>query len=86
MGKEARKNIIKFKNDLLFKKWIKLIISIYKGHNYYEDLRKTDKKIAKEEAITIIKNQIKLLKIRIKKFQNITINDIENFTYIENLE
>ena len=85
LGKEARKNIKKFRNDLLFNKWVKLIISIYKGHNYYEDLRKKDKKITKKEAITIIENQINLLKKRIKKFQNITINDIENFTYIENI-
>ena len=85
LGKEARKNMIKYKNDLLLDKWIKLIISIYKNDNYYDYLRKKDKKISENEAITIIKNQIKLLIKREKKYKNITINDIENFSFIENL-
>jgi glycosyltransferase involved in cell wall biosynthesis len=73
LGKEARNNMKKFKNDLLLKKWIKLILSIYKGESFYEELRNSDCKLAEEESLKIINNQIKLLKLRNKKFQNITI-------------
>ena len=31
LGKEARKNMKRFKNDLLLEKWINIILSIYKG-------------------------------------------------------
>ena len=86
LGKEARKNIKKFNNQMLLNKWINLIISIYKGEKYYEKFRNKEKKIKKENALKIIENQIKLLKLRVKKFENITINDIENFTFMENLK
>ena len=85
LGKEARKNLKRFKNDLLLKKWIELILSIYKGENFYEELRNTESKLSEDESLKIINNQIKLLKLRKKKFQNIKINDIENLTLIENI-
>ncbi len=85
LGKEARKNIKKYRNDLLLIKWIKLIISIYNGGNYYDNLRKKDKKITEKESIKIIENQINLLKKREKKYINISINDIENFIYMKHL-
>jgi glycosyltransferase involved in cell wall biosynthesis len=86
LGKEARKNIKKYRNNLLFNKWIKLILSIYKGDDYYKKLQKEDIKISKNDALKIISNQIYLLKKRENKFRNITIKDIENFTYIENIK
>ena len=85
LGKEARENIKQFNNELLSKKWINLIISIYKEDNYYDMLRNNEKKISKNESLKIIKNQIDLLKLRNKKFRNITIHDIENFTFIEDI-
>ena len=85
LGKEARENIKQFNNELLLKKWINLIISIYKGDNYYEILRNNENKISKNEYLKIIENQINLLKLRNNTFNNITIQDIENFTFIENL-
>ena len=63
----------RFKNDLLLKKWINLILSIYKGESFYEDLRNSDCKLSEDESLKIINNQIKLLKLRNKRFQNITI-------------
>jgi len=44
LGKEARRKIRVFKNDILLQKWIKLIISVYHGNYYYEKLRKLGKK------------------------------------------
>ena len=85
LGKNARKNVKKLKNDLLVNKWISLILSIYKNDNYSEYVRNQSKKIDKNEAIRIIEKQIYLLNRREKQFQNITIENFENFTYIENL-
>ena len=85
LGKEARNGMKKFNNKSLLKKWVKIILSIYKGDNYYDILRNQDKKINKENSLKIIKNQVKLLQIRINKFKNISIKDNENFTFMENL-
>ena len=86
LGKEARKNMKKFRNNVLLKKWVKLIIAIFNGGDYYKKLRIQNKKISKSEAIKIIENQVKLLKLRKKDLMNITVNDIENFTFLENLK
>ena len=85
LGKDARKNMKQYDNNLLLKRWIQLILAIYKGDIYYERLRNKDKKMSKENAKEIIKSQIKLLKMRKEQFKNITIENIENFTYMENL-
>ena len=49
LGKEARKNIEKYRNDLLMNKWIKLILSIYCGNYFYEKLRKSGKKLSEKK-------------------------------------
>ena len=66
----------KFKNSLTAKKWIELIKAVYKGDKYYEKLRKENKKISEIEALTILKTQLKLLKKRIEKYKNITIDTL----------
>ena len=86
LGKEARNAMKKFNNMILLKKWVKLIISIYKGDNSYEKLRNQDKKISIKDALRIIKNQVKLLKKRNKKFKNLTFKDIQNFSFMKNLK
>ena len=65
LGREARKSMKKFKNELLLKKWIKLILSIYNGDSYYLNLRKEDEKISENESLIILKKQVELLKMRI---------------------
>ena len=35
IGKEARLSMKRFNNNLLAKKWIKLILSVYNGDAYY---------------------------------------------------
>ena len=85
LGKDARKSMKKFENKMLLKKWIKLILSIYNGNIYYEKLKEQEKKISEEEAINILKNQVELLKSRIPNFNNITIENLLNFTFMENL-
>ena len=85
LGRDARKNMNHFGNELLLKKWIKLIISIYKGDSFYDNLRNKDKKISEKEALKILRNQIQLLKQRNQKFKNITLNNILNFTFMQKL-
>ena len=85
LGKEARKSMKKFRNDLLLKKWIKLILSIYNGNYYYEKLKSQDNKITEEEAINILKNQVELLKMRMPRFKNITIKNLENFEFMKGI-
>ena len=85
LGKEARKSMKQFKNDLLLKRWVKLILSIFKGDEYYKIFKNQDKNISENKSLNIIKNQIKLLKMRNKNFENITINKLENFTFLEKI-
>ena len=86
LGKEARNNMKRFRNDLLLKKWIKIILEIYKGRNIYEIEKNKNIKLSKDESLKIIENQIKLLKLRNTKLKNITINNIENITFMENIQ
>ena len=85
LGEEARNNMKHFNNDLLLIKWIKLILSIYNGDYFYNSLRKKDKALSPEKIINIINKQIYLLKKRIPIFCNITINDFENFSFMEKI-
>lgn len=85
LGNEARKSMKQYNNKLILKKWNQLILSIYNGDNYYQLLREKNKKIPEKKSINILINQIKLLKIRNKKFNNITFLDVINFTKMENL-
>ena len=85
LGKAARKSMKKFRNDLLLKRWKNLIFSIYKGYNY-KALQNKDKVLYRNEARKILENQIILLKKRKKELVNITIYNIENLTFMENLK
>ena len=73
LGKSARKSMYTINNELLLNKWIKLILSVYFGENYYKKLREEDKKISEEEAKKILDNQLNLLKMRKSKYNNIKI-------------
>ena len=85
LGRESRRSMKKFNNKKLLKMWIKLLLSISKGYEYYQELRKNSTRLTESEAINIIHNQLKLLKKRKPKYANMTINDLENFSYIQSL-
>ena len=76
----------KFRNYLILKRWVKIILAIYKGKEHYQKLRDEDKKLSEKDSIKLIQNQINLLKSRKPKFNNISLNDIINFTFMENLK
>ena len=86
LGKEARKSMSYIRNDLILEKWIELILSIYKGDKYYQQLLNKSKGISKQKALKIIKNQLKILKRRKKYFKNITLKNLLNFSYMENFK
>jgi len=86
LGNSARKSMYTMNNELLLNKWIKLILSVYFGESYYEKLREEDKKISENKAKKILNSQLNLLKMRNSIFNNIKINNINNFTYMKNLE
>jgi glycosyltransferase involved in cell wall biosynthesis len=73
LGIEGRKNMKRFNNDLLLIKWLKLILSIYNGEIYFEIMKRNEKQMSKNSSLYILKNQIKLLKIRKPEFINISI-------------
>ena len=75
-----------FKNEELRNKWIKLILSIYCGNYFYEKLRKLGKKLSEKKIINLLKNQISLLKNRNTILNNITLNNIENFSFLINIK
>ena len=83
LGKEARESIKNFNNNITFNKWIKLLLSIFNGDNYYQSMRKQDIKIDKEVALNLIETQIKLLQKREFNYYNISLNDIENITFLD---
>ncbi len=86
LGKEARISMKKFNNTLLIKRWIKLIISVYNGDNYYNKLRQKNKKLSNNKALNILETQIKLLKSRNKTFKKITSHNILNLSFMMNLK
>ena len=86
LGREARKSVRQFKNNLLLNRWIKLILSIYNGDDHYINLINNDKKKTQSEIFHILNNQLNLLKLRNKKFINFTMINLENFTFLENFE
>ena len=86
LGNQSKKSMKKFNNDCLILKWVELILSIYNGDNYYNYIRKKNKKSSKKEFLNIIKNQVNIFKIRDPFFKNITINNYKNFNFMENLK
>ena len=86
LGREARLSMKQLDNYLILKRWIKIILSIYEGKENYQKLRNEDKKMPDKDAKRLIENQLNLLKHRDKSYINISLNDIINFTFIENLK
>jgi len=85
LGKDARETMKKYKNEIIIKKWIKLILSVHKGEKEYNNLRKAAKKISVKKARNITKNQIKLLNKREPFLKNLTVQILLNFTQLEKI-
>ena len=83
LGFEARKSMKKFNNQLLLSQWENFILDIFRGDNYYQKINEKMKNIIEYNLQDIVNNQIKLLKMRAIRFNNISINDFINFSYME---
>ena len=73
--------MIKYKNDLLILKWIKLFIYIYNDKPYYQVNQKKSIKMTEKYGLQILNKQIQLLKKRDNIFKNITLNNFLNFNF-----
>ena len=85
LGKKARKSMKQYKNEITIKKWINLIIAVYKGKKYYDILRNENKKMYIKEARKIAKKQVKLINMREPFLKNLTIEILLNFSHLEKL-
>jgi len=85
LGREARQSMEKFRNKILVKKWIKLILSIYNNDTYYEKLRNKDEISSNNIMKNTLERQIQMLIKRNIYFKNISINNICNFSYLEQI-
>ena len=85
LGRDARHSMKRFRNHLILKRWVKIILAIYKGKENYQKLRDEDNKLSEKDSIKLIHNQLNLLQRRKPKFNNISLNDILNFSFMENL-
>ena len=79
LGKSARNSMKTFNNQQLFYKWVNLILSIYMGDSFYNNLKGKEKRINESELIKSFQNQIKLLKKRDRDFYNISIKDFQSY-------
>ena len=85
LSKEARRRMKKYNNNNLFRKWVRLLISINKQNIDYKNLYSNKRKLPDNESLYILEKQIYLLRRRKQKLKNININDILNFSYIQNI-
>ena len=87
LGKEARKSMEKHKNELIAKRWVKLILSIYnQDEKSFTELKISDNlhKINEKQANLIFLNQLKLLQRRNPLFQKVTLDNLKNY-YFKNI-
>ena len=81
LGKEARESIKNYKNNLIAKKWIKLLLSVHKGdYKSYKNLN-THIIVTKKEAKQILNNQLSLLKRRYPCFNLLTLEKFESYSF-----
>lgn len=74
LGKDARESMKKRTNELIAKKWVKILLSVYKGDDKLFNNLSNENKISEEEAIHILKNQLNLLQKRNKRFSRLTLD------------
>ena len=76
----------KYKNKIIIKNWIKLILSVYNGEeNYKRFMQKQKKKITDNEAKEITLRQVKLLNMRDTFLKNLTFEKLLNFSCLEKI-
>ena len=71
------------KNKLIAKKWIKLLLSVYRGDDksFKELLSDNNNKMTEEEANQILNNQLSLLKKRKPRFSGVTLEKFKSYSF-----
>ena len=85
LGNQARLSMKKFDNHLTLEKWIKLILSVYKGETFYQRLVNEVNKGNNTMYINLLNNQLKLLKIREPITNKISFKNILDFNFMKNI-
>ena len=81
LGKEARESMKNHKNKIIKEKWIKLILSIYKGDNKSYSKLNSHKIMTEDEANIILENQLMLLRRRYHGFHRVTLEKLKNYSF-----
>ena len=83
LGIEARRSMKNHKNVIIAKKWLKLILSVYKGHKpHFFKTSKYKGTVSEKEAKQILKNQLMLLQKRRPILSQLTLEKLINFSLI----
>jgi hypothetical protein len=80
LSKEAKESMNDFKNELINKKWVELLLAIYEGKDSYNEIRMNQKRISEKEIIQILENQEKLMNIRDNE-KRINLNDLLSLNF-----
>lgn len=67
LSKEAKESMNDFKNELISKKWVELLLTINEGKDNYNKKRMNQKRISEKEIIQILENQEKLMNLRMSE-------------------
>ena len=83
LGNAARKSMERHKNSLVVKKWVKLLLAVYKGNiETFRQLQNSDlyNHLSQEDAENILFNQLGLLKKRIPQLSKITLEQLKSYS------
>ena len=81
LGVEARKSLDKHNNNVIAKRWVKLLLAVYKGDN--KSFRELEEdKMTEEEAERILNNQLKLIHMRVPRLKDITLEQLKSYSLL----
>ena len=81
LGKEARESMKKRTPKLIFQKWKKILLSVYKGDDKAFKEIDNENKMTEEEANQILNNQLLLLKKRMPRFSAFSLEKLKSFSF-----
>ena len=71
----------KHNNNVIAKRWVKLLLAVYKGDN--KSFRELEEdKMTEEEAERILNNQLKLIHMRVPRLKDITLEQLKSYSLL----
>ena len=81
LGKGARESMKRHKNNLIMKKWKKILLAVYKGDD--KSFKKlADNTLTEKEAKKILNNQFQLFIKRRPQFNRLSLEKFESFSFL----